>query len=273
MTLVQSILLTGASGVGKSSLIRGALEYYGSGAVVLAPGKDEFDSYLGLEGDSYTYGNFDDVLFQPQSKDFSATGHEEMVKWLRALYVTLRSDVDAGKPPRYAVLGVDTLSAVGRLAYNATLARFKLTEPPAAIGSSGAPFYSYLRIVLESGVRLMRAIRGLGVHWVVASHPTEAEVTAIQQSGALMKEKTMPDLPGGFKNHLPSFFSTVLEVNIDAQKKHFVRWSGDPKKVTKSRLGPLSESGSILLPSGTKAAYALVAESVEKALAKKLEVK
>lgn len=264
MELTHSVLLTGASGAGKSSLIRGALEYYGSGLVVLAPGKDEADSYIGLEGPNFAFGDFDDILFQPQYKEWGATGHEEMVKWLKARYLELKSDVDAGKPPRYAVLGVDTLSAVGRMAYNATLARFRLTEPPPAIGSSGAPFYSYLRIVLESGVRLMRAIRGLGVHWVVASHPTEAETTAIQQTaGAPNKSKVMPDLPGGFKNQLPSFFSTVLHVDIDSKKKHYVRWAGSPGHVTKSRLGKLSETGAIELPVGPRLAWEKVAQAVE----------
>lgn len=262
----DSILLTGASGTGKSSLIRGALLYYGSGAVVLAPGTDEMDSYLGLESDRYAYNGFDDIMFQPQNKEFNATGHSEMVTWLKQIYLEVKSDVDSGKSPRYAVLGVDTISAVGRMAYNATLAKFKLTEPPPAIGSSGAPFYSYLRIVLESGVRLMRAIRGLGVHWIVASHPTEAETTAIQQTqSAPSSSKIMPDLPGGFKNHLPSYFTTVLNVNIKSDGKHFVQWSGDPKRVTKSRLGSLSKDGIIILPSDPKEAYGVIAKAIQDA--------
>lgn len=268
--LIQSVLLTGASGVGKSTLMRGALEYYKSGAVVLAPGTDERDSYLGLESDNYTYGAFDDVLFQPSLVPpiWNADGHQEMVKWLRELYLTLKSDVDSGKSPRYSVLAVDTLSAVGRLAFNATLSRFKLTEPPAAIGSSGAPFYSYLRMVLESGVRLMRAIRGLGVHLIVASHPTEAEATQIQQTQAAPNpSKIMPDLPGGFKNMLPSYFTTVLDVNI-GPKGHFVRWAGDPRRVTKSRLGSLSPTGIIELPKTALGAWTAVNTAVEAAMQK-----
>lgn len=262
----DSVLITGASGAGKSTLIRGALLSYGSGAVVLAPGSDEFDSYLGLDSDKYKFGAFDDVLFQPQSKEFNATGHDEMVKWLKQIYLEVKSDVDNGLPPRYRVLGVDTISAVGRLAYNATLARFKLTEPPPAIGSSGAPFYSYLRIVLESGVRLMRAIRGCGVHWIVASHPTEAETTAIQQTAsAPSSSKIMPDLPGGFKNHLPSYFTTVLNINIKSQGKHFVQWGGDPKRVTKSRLGSLSKDGIIELPQNAQDAWETIASAIEEA--------
>src|SRR4029077_6962683 len=135
-------------------------------------------------------------------------------------------------------------------------------EPPAAIGSSGAPFYSYLRNVLESGVRLMRAIRGCGVHWVVASHPTEAEATAIQQTDGV-KSKIMPDLPGGFKNVLPSFFPIVLDMGIDPGNKHYVRWSGDPKRVTKSRFGPLDPTPKIELPQGAKESWLLIANAIE----------
>ena len=269
VTLTQSILLTGASGAGKSTLIRGALEYYGSGMVLLAPGTDEGDSYIGLEGDNYTYKGFDDIFFHPELKEWNATGHSDMVRWLQDMYKLLKSDVDAGKAPRYAVLGVDTLSAVGRLAYNATLAKFKIPEPPAAIGSSGAPFYSSLRITLESGVRLMRAIRGLGVHWVVASHPTTAEATAINtMADGAGKDRVMPDLPGGFKNQLPSFFTTVLDVNIANGGKHYVRWSGDPKRVTKSRLGALSSTGKIDLPDGALASWKAVVGPIEAAMEK-----
>jgi len=267
----HNILLTGASGTGKSTLIRGALEHYGSGAVVLAPGKDESDSYIGLlNNPKFRFGDFDDILYQPALDPKSkATGHTEMITWLKEIYLEVKSDVSANKAPRYAVLGVDTLSAVGRLAYNQTLSKFNLSEPPAAIGSSGAPFYSYLRNVLESGVRLMRAIRGCGVHWVVASHPTEAETTAIQQTeGAKLSSKILPDLPGGFKNYLPSFFSIVLDVNIDVNGKHYVRWGGDPKRVTKSRFGSLGPTPKLELPIGPKESWLTIANAVEAAMAK-----
>ena len=268
--LTHSVLLTGSSGSGKSTLIRGCLEHYGSGAVCLAPGIDELDGYGKLVGNpNFKFAGFDDILYQPAlDKNSKATGHVEMVSWLREIYLEVKSDVDAGVAPRYAVLGVDTLSAVGRLAYNSTLSRFGLSEPPAAIGSSGAPFYSYIRNVLESGVRLMRAIRGCGVHWVVASHPTEAETTAIQQTeGAKLSSKIMPDLPGGFKNVLPSFFNVVLDVNIDTTGKHYVRWSGDPKRVTKSRFGSLG-SPKLELPNDAKGSWLVIAKAIEVAVEK-----
>lgn len=268
----NSVLFTGASGAGKSTLLRGALEYYGSGLVIMAPGDDEIDSYIGVSGDGYQFKGFDDVLFHPESKEWNATGHSDMVAWLKQRYTEVKSDVDSGKEPRYKVLAVDTVSAIGRLAYNATLAKFKYTEPPPSISPTGASFYGYLRITLESGIRLQRAIRGLGVHWIVASHPTEADVTPIQALGAA-KSKIMPDLPGGLKNVLPSYFTTVLDVGIGTSGKHYVQWAGDPKRVTKSRLGPLSATGKIELPVGSKAAWATIASALDSARAKLSEAK
>lgn len=269
MVATNSVLLTGASGAGKSTLVRGALESYGSGLVVLAPGDDEADSYIGLDGDNYLFKGFDDMEFHPELKEWVANGHSDMVAWLKKRYAEIKDDVDSNKPPRYAVLGVDTESAIGRMAFNATLSKFKYTEPPPAISPTGASFYGYLRITLESGVRLMRGIRGLGVHWVVTSHPTEAEVKAIQQIGnSASKTKIMPDLPGGFKNVLPSYFTTVLDVGIGTDNKHYVQWAGDPKRVTKSRLGPLSATGKIVLPVGAKASWTVLANALDVARAK-----
>lgn len=267
MINTNSVLLTGPSGAGKSTILRGALESYRSGIVVLAPGDDESDSYIGLDSDKYQFKGFDDILFHPELKEFEATGHSEMVKWLKEKYAEVKSDIDAGREPRYKVIGVDTISAVGRLAYNATMAHFKFPEPPPAQSPTGAAFYSRLRLVLESGVRVMRGLRGLGLHWVVTSHPTEAEATQIQSLGTA-KRKVMPDLPGGFKNSLPSFFTTVLDVDIDMKGKHYVQWEGDPKSVTKSRLGILSPNGKIELPTGSKASWETIAKALDQARAK-----
>jgi len=268
MTSPESVLFTGPSGAGKSTLIRGALEYYGSGIVVLAPGMDERNSYLGLDGPNYQFGQFDDIDFNPVGKEWVANGFNDAIKWLRERRKELESDIASSRPLRYRVLGVDTISALGRLGYNATLAYFKKDTPPPAQSPDGAAFYSHLRIVLESGARAMRAIRGLGVNWIVASHPTEAEVTAIQQmANAPAKSKIMPDLPGGFKNMFPSYFDTVLDMNIAGNGKRYVMWSGDPKRVTKSRLGALSKDGKIELPSGAKNAWEAVQNTLNDARA------
>lgn len=272
MALTHSILLTGASGVGKSTLIRGALEHYGSGLIVLAPGRDEYNSYVSLhDNPAFVFGDFDDIMYQPALDPKSkAEGYTQMVRWLKERFLECQADQSSGKAIRYKVLAVDTMSGIGRLAYNQTLSRFQLSEPPAAIGSSGAPFYSYLRNTLESGVRLMRAIRGLGVHWLMASHPTEAEATQIQLTeGAKISSKIMPDLPGGFKNVLPSYFDIVVDVNIDSNGKHYIRWGGDARRVTKSRFGTLAEKQTKLeLPDNALMAWGLVDRSIQQAVNK-----
>jgi len=247
MQFTHSILVTGASGVGKSTLMRRMLEAYGSGAVVCAPGSDERDSYLGLDAPHYTFGEFDDVTFQPNLNEWAADGHHTMCRWLQRVYLECAKDVEDGKPPRYAVLATDTISAVGRLGFNASMAKYKKTEPPAAQSPDGAAFYTHLRMTQESGVRLMRAIRGLGVHWIAAAHPTESQVTEMLKTQAdPSASKIIPDIPGGFKNQLPSYFSTVLHMGImnaqGGKRVHYLQWRGDPKRVTKSRFGPLSDN-------------------------------
>lgn len=279
MNVTHSVLLTGASGVGKSTIIRGALEAYGSGLIVLAPGTDEIDSYYGLVGKSgYVFQGFDDVEFQPSLKEFKAEGHRELVTWLKARYAELLADKEAGKELRYKVLGVDTISAVARLAYNATLVKFNYSTPPAAKSPDGAAFYGHLRITMESSVRLMRAIRGLGVHWIAAAHPVEGEATEIQKTDEdVGKTKIMPDIPGGLKNSLPSYFNTVINENIgkkevkgekgkaETVRVHYVQWAGDAKRVTKSRLGNLGEKGYIVLPNSARGAWEKIAGAVEAA--------
>lgn len=280
MSITHSMLLTGASGVGKSTLARGALETYGSGLVVLAPGTDEIDSYTGLVGNpNYVFQGFDDMDFDPGNKEWNANGHSDLVKWLKVRYEELKSDVDAGKELRYKVLVVDTESAVARLAYNATLAKFRFDKPPPSISPDGAAFYGFLRVTLESSVRRMRAIRGLGVHWIATAHPVESEVTQIQKTDEdIGKTKIMPDIPGGFKNSLPSFFNVVLNVNIgkkevkrvgtvkpEVVRVHYAQWAGDAKRVTKCRFGALADKGYIVLPPNAKLAWKAIADPVEAA--------
>jgi len=262
---IHNILLTGASGTGKSTLIRGAVEHYGSGALALALGEDELDSYIGLN--NVYVGCFDDPLFFPQYKEFNVTGLKDMLTWLKGLYVTLKEDVDSGRKPRYAVLGMDTISAVGRLAYNATLSKFQMTEAPPAQSPTGASFYTYMRVNIESAIRIMRAIKGLGVHWLVAAHPIEAETSPIQETKAYTgASKIMPDLPGGIKNVVPAYFSTVLDININNKGVHYARWQGDEKRITKSRLGKLSATGVIDLPERPVEAFKALDTAVNKAL-------
>lgn len=278
MKLIHSLLLTGPSGIGKSTLIRRMLEVEGSGLVCMAPGDDERNSYYGLDEGKYVLKGFDDPMFQPALKEWSATGHAELVKWLKEKYAEVKDDVNANKPPRYAVLAADTYSAIGRLAYNAALAKFQISEPPAAQSPNGASFYGYLRLTMESSIRLMRAIRGCGVHWVAAAHPTETEVSEIQKNEAEAgSKKIMPDIPGGFRNVLPSFFDLVLHMGVKLVKEvdpktklevtkrvHYVQWLPDTKRPTKSRFPGLSDTGRI------KADWVEIKSRVEAAAAKVL---
>lgn len=274
MGLVHGMLLAGASGVGKSTLLRSALVYYGAGAVALAPGMDESSSYLGLlDNPKYNFGNFDDIFFQPALNQWTATGHKELVNWLTKIYTECKEDVVNGRAIRYPVIGCDTYSAVGRLAYNATLAKFQRTEAPPAQSPDGAAFYSYLRLTMESSFRLFRAIRGLGAHLIMTSHTTEAEVSEIQKNEAdVGSKKIMPDLPGGFKNMFPASFDLVFHVGVMIGKegektvrKHYVQWQPDPKRPTKSRFPGLSENARI------KADWAEINQRIEKAAAKMAE--
>lgn len=274
----SSTLVTGPSGTGKSTLARGALEYFGSGIVVLAPGQDEKNSYITLfNKPEYEFVDFDDVEFQPSIGEWQATGHTDLIKWLMAKFKQLKADKAAGKElPK--VLVCDTVTSVMRLAFNATLAKFKMQNPPPAISPDGASFYGYMRQQMEGSVRLMRAIRGLGLHWVCLAHPTEAEVKEVQKTDVdAGKSKVMPDIPGGYKNAFPASFDLVVNTNIGkrdnkgkTERFHYIQWGGDPKRVTKSRLGELGEFGNIALPKEAKLAWELVMERVKMAYDKTL---
>lgn len=274
----SSTLIVGPSGTGKSTLARGALEHYGSGIVVLAPGKDEENSYLGLVNKpEFQFYDFDDVEFQPSLGLYEATGHKELVKFLMETFKRLKADKAEGKPlPK--VLVCDTVSSVARLAFNGTLAKFKLDRPPAAISPDGASFYGYLRQNLEGSVRIMRAIRGLGVHWICLAHPVESETKEMQKTDVdAGKMKIMADIPGGYKNAFSASFDLVLNTNIGkrevkrdgksvTERFHYIQWGGDPKRVTKSRLGALGEFGNIALPHSPRKAWELIEERAQMAI-------
>src|SRR6266496_4863601 len=121
--LTHSILLTGPSGAGKSSFARGALVAEGSGLVLASP-LDELDSYYGLEPPMFVMRHFEDSDYLPSEvadKIGVPTGLRDAVRWLRLRYAEVASDVAAAKPPRYAVLVLDTVSAMGTLATNAAM--------------------------------------------------------------------------------------------------------------------------------------------------------
>lgn len=249
--LVHSILLTGPSGVGKSSFARSALVAEGSGLVLASP-LDELDSYYGLEPPKYVFGHFDDSDYLPSDLNVGEpTGLRDAVRWLRLRYAEVAEDFKAGKPPRFAVLVIDTVSALGTLATNAAMKKYGRNEPPAAMSPDGAAFYTYLRQRQEELLRLARAFRGFGVHLIALSHVTETEVkdTVIAKATEGASRMNMPAVPGAFRSALPSFFSTVLYAGVvptkDGKRLHYVQWKSDPKRPTKNRFGDLDTNDRI----------------------------
>lgn len=248
MKLIQSILVTGASGVGKSTFLCKALEAEGSGCVLASPA-DELDSYSPLlDNPSYAFQAIDDGLYTPTLKDGSKpTGLADGLAWLKQRFVEVLSDAKANKAPRYAVLGLDTVSAMGSLATNATMANYSRTEPPPALSPDGAAFYTYLRMKQEELMRLARAFRGYGVHLIALSHEVETEVGPEKVASTIDgKVKVhLPAVPGAFRAALPSFFSTVLHAGVapgsNGTRQHYVQWKPDPKRPTKTRFGDLGQ--------------------------------
>lgn len=271
--LTHSILVLGPSGAGKSTFARGALIAEGSGLVLAAP-LDELDSYYGLEAPLYNMRSFEDSAYLPSESTAdligSPTGLRDAVRWLRLRYAEVAADVAANKPPRYAVLVVDTVSMLGVLATNAAMHKYGRNEPPAAMSPDGAAFYTYLRQRQEELLRLARAFRGFGVHLIALSHVTETDVkdTAVAKVTEGASRMNMPAVPGAFRAVLPSFFSTVLYAGVipgaNNERIHYVQWKADPKRPTKNRFGPLATNDRI------RNDWTIVKSKIEEAAAKRL---
>lgn len=247
-------MLTGPSGVGKSSFGRKALEAVGSGLVLASP-NDELDSYLGLEPPLYQMAAVDDSMYLPSltgDDRGTPTGLRDGVHWLRQRYGEVLKDVAEAKPPRYGVLILDTVSAFGSLATNAAMHKYSWTSPPAAMSPDGAAYYTYLRQRQEELLRLARAFRGHGIHLVALCHVTESEVkeTVIAKETIGKTTMNMPAVPGAFRAMLPSFFSTVLYGGVmpgkDGKQVHYVQWKADAKRPTKTRFGSLDTNDKVL---------------------------
>ena len=256
--LIPSILLLGPSGAGKSSLIKQAMKARGSGLVIGAPGEDEKNSYADLlDVPGYQFRGFDDDEFQPLLGDWKATGYKAALTFLKEEARKLKEIREKKGVLPYSVLGLDTASALGRLAMNATYAEFKMHKPPPAQSPEGAAFYGFLRSRQEDIWRLARSIRSSGVVLIAASHTIEREVSEAANANAVKGAKSfVPDLPGGFRDSLPGYFDLVFHVGVKREKdpkdakapsvtRHYLQFRPSPNKPTKIRYGNWTESSAI----------------------------
>jgi hypothetical protein len=248
-----SVLLMGPSGAGKSSFLRSVLKAFGSGAVALAPGLDEINSYAELRGKpGYVFEGFDDVGFMPSlgKEGLAVEGMNNLLRWQRGIYSEVMEDVKAGRRPRYAVFGMDTVSAMGILGYNATLIKTGRDIPPPAQSPDGAQFYTLLRQYQEQMFRIPRALKGLGVNFIALSHIVERDTTEVTNTNTEARMKSIvAAVPGGFRDVLPGYFDAVFHAGVTKRKVgekiedlHYLRWKPSGKRPTKSRFGSLSET-------------------------------
>lgn len=247
----HSILLLGQPGSGKSSFALKAAESEGSAVICLAPGLAEETSYRSLRGNpSFIVQGYDDPEFFPSTgtSGLKVQGYDKLLTDLRTTYSLVASE-QASKKPK--VLVTDTFSAMSSLAMNKTYAKFNLVQPPAALSPDGAAFWGYYRNLQDQLVRIMRALRGSGMHWICTSHIDEKQ---IKESGtanpdAIEKIGIVPAIAGGFRNVFAGEFDLVMfarvEKGADNKPIHYLQWQTDPKRPTKSRFAGLAPTGKI----------------------------
>jgi hypothetical protein len=258
-----SLLVLGPPNAGKSTLARKALEAEGGGYVMLAPGHDEYASYrMFKDNPQYIIRGYDDPEFFPQANEFKVEGFDRLIKELREAYAFLQAHPPGTEGGATAkVLVTDTFNSMSTLAMNKTYAKFKRSEAPPAMSPDGAAFWTYYRNLQESLMRICRAIRGCGLHWVATCHVAEKEMkefgTANPEQASSKAAGLVPAISGGFRDVFPAAFDLVLYAGVRkaVQKQpdgkevpvtqHYLRWQPDPKRPTKSRYGSLGASGII----------------------------
>lgn len=262
----KSCIALGPSGTGKSTFARTMLEHHGSGIIVLAPGKDEMESYAPLYPDAaepkwdddggvtipdakYVFASFDDPEFAPSlgPKHLKADAQKRMVFFLRAVRSLVQKDIEDGKPPRWGCIVQDTYSGIGDLAYNAMLSSMKIIEPPKARGDGGATFYGGLSMRLQDVARATRVLKGLGMDWFATTHVKVAEASkAMKASEAAAKDQYMPLIVGAFREKLTPMFDLALHTSVNSKGEYVARWDADHARQAKSRYGALhATSGTI----------------------------
>ena len=250
--LGHSVLVEGPSGAGKSTVGRSALLHEGSGVVFAARGDDELASYDEFRGrPGYFLRGFDDPEFQPLLGLRTATGLKEAIHGLREVVRVVTAE-----PGKYKVLVGDTLSGFAQLGLNAACAKHGVDGPPE--GKDSPSFWTDVRLIMESFMTPMRSLKGLGVHIIGTTHVGEKEMkeTALAAPGITSKLMHTPLISGAFRDILPGYFDLVVHAGVNGAGKllasgwndpgnhrHYVLSEPDPKRLTKSRLGPLSATG------------------------------
>jgi hypothetical protein len=240
-----AILVEGPSGSGKSHFLRSALLHYKSGAVALAPGDDEWASYIEFEDDErFTIQGFGDPLFLPSIKSWTANGHKELITWLKdTLKLNIEHFSEHGEP-LHKVIGFDTFTGMGELALNQQMASLKIAGAPPSQSPDGAAFYGGYARAMREVATVGRAYRGLGIHWIATAHVVKREGQGGQMSSQ-SKEQIMPAFVGQFREQVPGIFDLVFHSGVTGKGKHYLLWKPEPKRVTKSRFGPLAEEKQI----------------------------
>jgi hypothetical protein len=229
----NAIFVVGPSGSGKSSFVRDALIELGSGLVVMAPGADEEASYSALlDEPSYDIEGFN----EPKA----------MRKFLTEAYRLNQANVKEHGQPLHRLVALDTASGCDQIIRHAKLKAMGQEVPPKARSTDGAEFYQGIQYEWERILQIMRAMRGIGMHWVVLCHSKMKTVdgTSAVGDGLDATEQIVPQITGSTGRTIIASFDLVLHSGvkrIGKEVKHVLQWRSDPDKVTKSRFGDLAD--------------------------------
>lgn len=260
------LLFAGPYGAGKSTSLRHALREEGAGLVLLAPGDDERASYSEFEDKpGYDIRSFDDPLYMPSlgSEYRKTEGYGKALATLAKAVEVVRKDAEEGKPLRWPVIAVDTVSSFATLTENNLQASMGLEGPPS--DKEGIIEYSTrFKKKMEELIRPMRALRGYGAHLLMTTHVSEKPgkstglaVEADAATGVELRSKTShaPLIYGAFRDVLLGYPDVIFHCRVRAGGKtqgdyndpeaprFVVQWQSSPERLTKSRLGALTQAG------------------------------
>ena len=157
MTKGEGGMIEGPSGTGKSSLIRSALHELGSGVVLSAPAGDELASYEVFK---------DNELIQMHAME----SIKDSRSWLQERLLENGEHLKQHGEPLYKVLAYDTGSGMDQIMRHALLDNKGLDFPPKARSEDGAYYYQGIQTLWERYLRLGRAFREQGTHWLLTCH-------------------------------------------------------------------------------------------------------